>query len=140
MIYLYICVLLIINLLFMFNSTIRDFERLQAEKDATKLIFNEDYFERLQANPSFNEYLECIKKHDYSYMMSDDDRVWQNGAKAEKYIQSLIEKMIENGANVLSLKLRTLTEVPQQFTDADSKGNDLTHRVIRGWFLKFENQ
>ena len=126
MIYLYICVLLIINLLFMFNSTIRDFERLQAEKDATKLIFN--------------EYLECIKKHDYSYMMSDDDRVWQNGAKAEKYIQSLIEKMIENGANVLSLKLRTLTEVPQQFTDADSNGNDLTHRVIRGWFLKFENQ
>jgi hypothetical protein len=124
----------------MFNSQIRDFERLQDEKDATKLIFNEDYFERLQANPSFNEYLECIKKHDYSYMMSDDDRVWQNGAKAEKYIQSLIEKMIENGANVFSLKLRTLTEVPQQFTDADSNGNDLTHRVIRGWFVKFENQ
>jgi hypothetical protein len=124
----------------MFNSQIRDFERLQDEKDATKLIFNEDYFERLQANPSFNEYLECIKKHDYSYMMSDDDRVWQNGTKAEKYIQSLIEKMIENGANVLSLKLRTLTEVPQQFTDADSNGNDLTHRVIRGWFIKFENQ
>mgnify|MGYP000406723100 FL=1 len=124
----------------MFNSTIRDFERLQDEKDATKLIFNEDYFERLQANPSFNEYLECIKKHDYSYMMSDDDRVWQNGTKAEKYIQSLIEKMIENGANVFSLKLRTLTEVPQQFTDADSNGNDLTHRVIRGWFIKFENQ
>jgi hypothetical protein len=124
----------------MFNSQIRDFERLQDEKDATKLIFNEDYFERLQANPSFNEYLECIKKHDYSYMMSDDDRVWQNGAKAEKYIQSLIEKMIENGANVFSLKLRTLTEVPQQFTDADSNGNDLTHRVIRGWFIKFENQ
>ena len=122
MIYLYICVLLIINLLSMFNSTIRDFERLQDEKDATKLIFNEDYFERLQANPSFNEYLECIKKHDYSYMMSDDDRVWQNGA------------------NVFSLKLRTLTEVPQQFTDADSNGNDLTHRVIRGWFIKFENQ
>ena len=124
----------------MFNSTIRDFERLQDEKDATKLIFNEDYFERLQANPSFNEYLECIKKHDYSYMMSDDDRVWQNGAKAEKYIQSMIEKMINNGANVFSLKLRTLTEVPQQFTDADSNGNDLTHRVIRGWFIKFENQ
>jgi len=92
----------------MFNSTIRDFEKLQAEKDAT--------------NPIFNEYLECIKKHDYSYMMSDDDRVWQNGA------------------NVFSLKLRTLTEVPQQFTDADSNGNDLTHRVIRGWFIKFENQ
>ena len=124
----------------MFNSQIRDFERLQDEKDATKLIFNEDYFERLQANPSFNEYLECIKKHDYSYMMSDDDRVWQNGTKAEKYIQSLIEKMINNGANVLSLKLRTLTEVPQQFTDADSNGNDLTHRVIRSWFMKFENQ
>jgi len=124
----------------MFNSQIRDFERLQDEKDATKLIFNDDYFERLQANPSFNEYLECIKKHDYSYMMSDDDRVWQNGTKAEKYIQSLIEKMIENGANVFSLKLRTLTEVPQQFTDADSNGNDLTHRVIRGWFIKFENQ
>ena len=124
----------------MFNSTIRDFERLQDEKDATKLIFNEDYFERLQANPSFNEYLECIKKHDYSYMMSDDDRVWQNGAKAEKYIQSMIEKMINNGANVFSLKLRTLTEVPQQFTDADSNGNDLTHRVIRSWFMKFENQ
>ena len=110
----------------MFNSTIRDFERLQAEKDA--------------ANPIFNEFLECIKKHDYSYMMSDDDRVWQSGTKAEKHIQSMIEKMINNGANVLSLKLRTLTEVPQQFNDVDSNGNDLTHRVIRSWFMKFENQ
>jgi hypothetical protein len=73
-------------------------------------------------------------------MMSDDDRVWQSGTKAEKHIQSMIEKMINNGANVLSLKLRTLDEVPQQFTDADSNGNDLTHRVIRSWFVKFENQ
>jgi hypothetical protein len=106
----------------MFNSQIRDLQRVQDEKDSN--------------NPIFLEYIDCIKKHDYSYMMSDDDRVWQSGTKAEKHIQSLIAKLIDN---VLSLKVRSLYEVKQQFNDVDSNGNDLTHRVIRSWFMKFEN-
>ncbi len=109
----------------MFNSQIRDFERVQDEKDSN--------------NPIFLEYIDCIKKHDYSYMMSDDDRAWRNGASSEKYIQSLIAKLIESGYNVLSLKVRSLYEVKQQYNDIDSNGNDLTHRVIRSWFMKFEN-
>ncbi len=109
----------------MFNSQIRDLQRVQDEKDSN--------------NPIFLEYIDCIKKHDYSYMMSDDDRVWQSGTKAEKHIQSLIAKLIESGYNVLSLKVRSLYEVKQQYNDIDSNGNDLTHRVIRSWFMKFEN-
>jgi len=88
----------------------------------------------------FDEFIECIKKHDYSYMMSDDDRVWQSGTISEKHIQLLLEKLISFGYNIHSLKLRTLDEVPQRFNDVDSNGNDLTHRVIRNWFTNYENK
>ena len=30
-----------------------------------------------------------------------------------------------------------ITEVKQQYNDVDTNGNDLTHRVIRGWFSQY---
>jgi hypothetical protein len=112
----------------MLSSQLRELER-QA-----------DVIEANNPNPILNEFIECIKKHDYSYMMSDDDKYWTKGVVSEKHIQSLLETLISNGKNVLSLKLQALNEVPQQFNDVDSNGNDLTHRVIRNWFAKYENK
>ena len=113
----------------MFQSQIRDLERVGNDNRNAKMN-----------NPIYAEFIGCIKKHDYSYMMSDSHNVWEKGNSAEKHIQSLIAKLIENGENALSLKLVTLDEVPQRFTDVDSNGNDLSHRVIRGWFSKYENK
>jgi hypothetical protein len=112
----------------MFPSQFRELQRQADVIDAN----NQSKF--------FDEFIVCVKKHDYSYMMSDDDRVWRNGMEAEKHIQSLIEKLISFGYNAHSLKLRTLDEVKQQYNDVDSNGNDLTHRVIRNWFAKYENK
>mgnify|MGYP000421258583 CR=1 FL=1 len=42
--------------------------------------------------------------------------------------------------DLIFINNKTMLHGRGQFTDADSNGNDLTHRVIRGWFIKFENQ
>ena len=112
----------------MYQKEIRNLDRVGSENRNAKM-----------SNPNYAEFIELIHKHDYSYMMSDDDRVWQKGSAEVKRIQSLIGTLIEGGENVLSLKLVALDEVPQKFNDVDSNGNDLTHRVIRSWFTKFEN-
>jgi len=111
----------------MFQKQIRDFERIQNEIDA-----------RNEQNPIYVEYFDCVKKHDYSYMMSDSHQVWERGRAEEKHIESLLQKLIDGGLKPTYLKHKTLTEVPQQFNDVNDEGNDLTHRVIRGWFRKYE--
>lgn len=86
-------------------------------------------------NKTFSEFIKCIKNHDYSYMMSDDSRVWNSGLNAEKHIIYLIKSLINDDfmkpKDLLSI---ALSEVPQQFNDKNDKGDDLTHRVIKSWF------
>lgn len=112
----------------MFQSQIRDFERIATDNDNRKA--HEEVY---------NNFIESIKKHDYSYMMSDDDRVWTKGTNEVKHIQSLIKSMIDSGASPSYLLSVALKEVPQYYTDVDVNGDDLTHRVIKGWFIKFLN-
>ena len=83
----------------------------------------------------YTEFLNEVKVHDYSYMMSDDDRVYSRGRNNEKQIQEKLHALISickyDGHDLLD---EVITLVPQQYNDVDKNGNDLTHRVIRGWF------
>ena len=81
------------------------------------------------------EFMDEVKTHDYSYMMSDDDRVYSRGRNNEKQIQEKLHALIGicryDGHDLLD---EVISSVPQQYNDVDKNGNDLTHRVIRGWF------
>lgn len=116
----------------MFQSQIRDFERIQNEIDAknngTPISLTQIYV----------EYFECAKRHDFSYMMSDSHQTWERGNAEEKHIESLIKTLIDGGVKPTFLKEKTLEVIPQRFNDVNSEGNDLTHRVIRGWFRQYE--
>jgi hypothetical protein len=83
----------------------------------------------------YGEFMDEVKLHDYSYMMSDDDRVYSRGRNNEKQIQEKLHALINicryDGHDLLD---EVLTEVKQEYNDRDSNGDDLTHRVIKGWF------
>lgn len=84
------------------------------------------------------EFMSEVKTHDYSYMMSDDDRVYSSGRNNEKQIQEKLHALIGickyDASDLLD---EVITEVKQQYNDVDTNGNDLTHRVIRGWFSQY---
>jgi hypothetical protein len=84
------------------------------------------------------EFMDEVKTHDYSYMMSDDDRVYSRGRNNEKQIQEKLHALIAicryDGYDLLD---RVLSFVKQEYNDKDSNGDDLTHRVIKGWFKPY---
>ena len=84
------------------------------------------------------EFMSEVKTHDYSYMMSDDHNVYMNGRSREKQIEEKLHALINicryDASDLLD---EVLTEVKQRYLDADINGNDLTHRVIRGWFKPY---
>ena len=86
----------------------------------------------------YSEFIDEVKQHDYSYMMSDDHNVYMNGRNKEKQIQEKLHALINicryDGHDLLD---EVISLVPQQYNDVDKNGNDLTHRVIRGWFKPY---
>ena len=89
---------------------------------------------------AMNKVIENIKRnlftnaqaHDYSYMMSDSNDVWDRGNEAESRIYSDIHILCgvhKEDAEALMNEL--LTTIPEQYTDG------LTHRVIRSWFSRY---
>jgi hypothetical protein len=86
----------------------------------------------------YSEFMDDVKRHDYSYMMSDSHSVWINGRSVEKQIEEKLHALINicryDGHDLLD---EVLSEVKQQYNDVDENGNDLTHRVIRGWFKPY---
>ena len=86
----------------------------------------------------YGEFMDEVKLHDYSYMMSDDDRVYSRGRNNEKQIQEKLHALINicryDGHDLLD---EVLTEVKQEYNDRDSNGDDLTHRVIKSWFQPY---
>ena len=86
----------------------------------------------------YSEFMNEVKVHDYSYMMSDDHNVYMAGRNNEKQIQEKLHALINicryDGHDLLD---EVISLVPQRYNDVDSNGNDLTHRVIRGWFKPY---
>ena len=60
------------------------------------------------------------------------------GRNNEKQIQEKLHALIGicryDGHDLLD---EVISSVPQQYNDVDKNGNDLTHRVIRGWFQPY---
>ena len=84
------------------------------------------------------EFMSEVKTHDYSYMMSDDHNVYMNGRSREKQIEEKLHALINicryDASDLLD---EVISLVPQRYNDVDEHGNDLTHRVIRGWFQPY---
>lgn len=84
------------------------------------------------------EFIQDVVQHDYSYMMSDSHNVYMSGRNHEKQIEEKLHALINickyDGHDLLD---EVISLVPQQYNDVDSNGNDLTHRVIRGWFKPY---
>jgi hypothetical protein len=76
-----------------------------------------------------NQYFDAIKKHDYSYMFSDDNRYYEAGHKNENHIKELLHGLIGIcRVDAERLLEDSLSEVKEQFVDG------LTHKVINQWF------
>lgn len=86
----------------------------------------------------YGEFMSEVKRHDYSYMMSDDDRVYSNGRSFERQIEEKLHILISvcryDGYDLLD---KVLSSVKQEYNDKDINGDDLTHRVIKGWFKNY---
>jgi hypothetical protein len=104
-------------------------ENMKVNNDA---FINDAYNEESKL---YSEFMDEVKVHDYSYMMSDDDRVYSRGRNNEKQIQEKLHALIAicryDGNDLLD---EVLTQVKQQYNDKNGNGDDLTHRVIKGWF------
>ena len=86
----------------------------------------------------YSEFMDEVKLHDYSYMMSDDDRVYSIGRNHEKQIEEKLHILINMCRyDAKDLLDEVLTLVTQRYLDADINGDDLTHRVIKGWFKSY---
>ena len=107
-------------------------ENMKVNNDA---FINDAYNEESKL---YNEFIDEVKRHDYSYMMSDDDRVYRNGRSVERQIEEKLHILISvcryDADDLLD---RVLTLVKQEYNDRDSNGDDLTHRVIKGWFKPY---
>ena len=107
-------------------------ENMKTNNDA---FINDAYSEESKL---YSEFMHEVVYHDYSYMMSDDHNVYMNGRNHEKQIQEKLHALINicryDGHDLLD---EVISSVPQRYLDADVNGNDLTHRVIRGWFKPY---
>jgi len=76
--------------------------------------------------------LDMVRKHDYSYMYSDDHRAWESGMRYEKEIQAKIHALCAiHKEDAYSLIAECLDTRSEQYTDG------LTHKVIKGWFKPY---
>jgi uncharacterized protein YcaQ len=73
-----------------------------------------------------------VKRHDYSYMMSDSHSVWEHGMRQEKLIEAKVHALCAiHREDAEGLMNEILDRVPEQYVDG------LTHKVIRGWFRNY---
>jgi hypothetical protein len=107
-------------------------ENMKNNNDA---FINDAYSEESKL---YSEFMHEVVYHDYSYMMSDDHNVYMNGRNHEKQIEEKLHALINicryDGHDLLD---EVISAVPQRYNDVDVHGNDLTHRVIRGWFKPY---
>ena len=76
--------------------------------------------------------LDMVRKHDYSYMYSDDHRSWESGMRHEKEIQAKIHALCSiHKEDAVALLEDCIAIRPEQYRDG------LTHKVIRGWFAPY---
>ena len=82
--------------------------------------------------------MDMVRTHDWSYMMSDDMRYFEQGHKVEKSICEKLHALIgicKWDAEALYNEVKELAGA--DYTDYDSKGYGLKYRVINVWFKPY---
>ena len=82
--------------------------------------------------------MDMVRRHDWSYMMSDDMRAFEQGSRAEKLICEKLHTLIaihREDAEALYNEVKELAGV--DYTDYDSRGRGLKYRVIDVWFKPY---
>jgi len=86
-----------------------------------------------------NEVYEMLQQdviyHDWSYVMSDDHKVWQQGLNVEKCIKEMLHILIgicKMDAEALKAEVKELAG--PDYTDYDKAGHGLKYRTINSWF------
>ena len=89
-----------------------------------------------------DEVYEMLKQdviyHDYSYMMSDDNKVWKEGRAVEVTILEMIHLLVgvcKWDAEALHKELKEVAGT--DYTDYDKYGFGLKYRVINSWFRPY---
>lgn len=76
--------------------------------------------------------LDDVYVHDYSYMMSDDERTYRYGKRnQDKILEAIDVLIVELRVDAVSLCKQLLECRGEQYTDG------LTHRTIKGWFAQY---
>ena len=79
--------------------------------------------------------LDMVRKHDWSYMMSDSHSVWEAGSAAERMMKIKLHALVaihREDAEALYSEVKDIAGA--DYTDYDSKGRGLKYRVIDQWF------
>jgi len=82
--------------------------------------------------------MDMVRRHDWSYMMSDDMGVFEQGSRAEKLICEKLHTLIaihREDAEALNKEVKELAG--PDYTDYDSRGYGLKYRVINVWFKPY---
>jgi hypothetical protein len=82
--------------------------------------------------------MDMVRRHDWSYMMSDDMRAFEQGSRAEKLICEKLHILIaihREDAEALYNEVKDLAGT--DYTDYDSKGRGLKYRAIDQWFKPY---
>jgi hypothetical protein len=83
-------------------------------------------------NAMINELMDEVRNHDYSYMMSDDNRHYDRGELSEKRIERIIHTLVSLvRVDAERLLEDCLYERDEQYL------NGLTHKTIRNWFKPY---
>ena len=84
------------------------------------------------------ELLDMVRKHDWSYMMSDSHSVWEAGSADERLIKIKLHALIaihREDAEALYSEIKSIAG--PDYSDYDSNGNGLKYRTIIGWFKPY---
>ena len=89
-----------------------------------------------------NEVYEMLKQdviyHDWSYMMSDDNKVWSEGRAVELSIIEMIHVLLGVCRwDPEKLYNDVMDVVGPDYTDYDKSGYGLKYRVIHSWFKPY---
>ena len=82
--------------------------------------------------------MDMVRRHDWSYMMSDDMRYFEQGSRAEKTICEKLHALIgicKWDAEALYNEVKDLAGA--DYTDYDKNGYGLKYRTIIGWFKPY---
>ena len=79
-----------------------------------------------------------VQKHDWSYIMSDDHKVWDAGLQVERSIKAKIHALVAiHREDAEALKEYVKSIAGPDYTDTDVYGYGLKYRTINGWFRDY---